>query len=92
MKAQYANIVFISGSEAEEPLNILNDNGINDAIKYLSQWDYGEYHQISKTPAKGTSDKYKQVGDYLITWNNGLGYIGLERIIQNPNGETNVNS
>ena len=39
---KFQEIVFIQGEEAEEPLNLLDNEGESAALQYLAQWDYGE--------------------------------------------------
>lgn len=90
---KYCNIVFLQGSEAEEPLRIYDEEGVEDAIKYLSQWDYGtemEYDLKDEIGA-GTSDKTFRKGNYILTVNTRLGYIGLERaVVENENEKYTV--
>ena len=76
------SIVFIQGDEADEPLGILSDNGEEAAIEYLAQWDYGDETQSatgygSPDDCAGTHDTVYIVGNYALTYNLGLGYIGL---------------
>lgn len=80
--ATYQSIVFIQGDEANEPLDILDRDGAAAAVRYLAQWDYGDENgspEMTESSA-GTSDRQERHGDYLLTWNNRLGYIGLERV------------
>jgi len=81
----YQQIVFAQGDDAVEPLEILN-NGEDAAIEYLSQWDCGE-GEISEKPSSGNSDYVIEKDGYRLTYNLRLGYIGLERIIQNQDEE-----
>lgn len=77
----YQSIVFMQGEESDKVLRLLDGEGIAAAIDYLSQWDMGD-GETSDKPSRGTHDNYKQVGDFLLTWNEGLGYIGLERVLE----------
>lgn len=77
----YAPIIFMEGEEAEEPLRLLKKKSVLAAVRYLSQWDCGEYYDVREEPAKGTSDNYEVHMGYLISWNSFLGYIGLEKIL-----------
>jgi hypothetical protein len=72
---KYQNVIFMQGDDAIEPLKILDDKGVEDAVEYLAQWDYGE-GEVIDWPA-GTNDDYEEVGEYIIMWNSRLGYIGM---------------
>jgi len=78
---KYASVVFLQDSEADEPLDILNNEGREAAINYLSQWDYGEYYDIREESGKGSNDRSLEHNGYLLSYNTGIGYIGLEKII-----------
>lgn len=79
---QYQRIVFMQGDEADEPLRILDEQGEESAIEYLSQWDYGE-GEVFDDPSSGTDDDVYETGDgYRLSYNTRLGYIGLESIIE----------
>lgn len=78
---KYANIVFMQGSEADEPLDILNNDGPEALLAYLQQWDYGEYYDVSDEPSAGSGDRTIEMGEYIISYNSRIGYIGLEKII-----------
>lgn len=41
MAKKYVQIVFAQGDNATEPLSILDVQGVEAAIDYLSQWDNG---------------------------------------------------
>ena len=83
---EYFDIVFLSDSEATEPLEILDQHGEDRAMEYLAQWDYGGENEHSPSTRKpwGTSDHVVQTqldnGDiYYMSYNTRLGYIGLSR-------------
>ena len=75
----FQRIVFLQGDEAIEPINILNNEGKDAAINYLAQWDMGDRGEVMDELAAGSSDSTYEAGDYLLSWNTGLEYIGLER-------------
>jgi hypothetical protein len=54
---------------------------IEAVVDYLAQWDSGEYHDIGPTTRAGVRDDRSQVDAYLLTWNAGLGYVGLEVLL-----------
>jgi hypothetical protein len=75
---KYENVVFLQGDDANEPLRILNDEGEDAALEYLKQWHYpGEHQGVAKLGA-GTADNVYEKDGYILTWNDKVGYIGLE--------------
>ncbi|OQA82032.1 MAG: hypothetical protein BWY31_03441 [Lentisphaerae bacterium ADurb.Bin242] len=79
---EYMSIVFIQNEEAEEPLNILEAQGKGAALQYLRQWDYGEDdgETYPENPA-GSGDSTYREGNYIMSYNSSMGYIGLCKII-----------
>lgn len=81
------SIVFIQDEEANGPLGILYNEGEEATIEYLSQWDYGDETQFASevnghtysSPADcaGSGDAVSIVGNYALTYNLHLGYVGL---------------
>jgi hypothetical protein len=59
---------------------------VADAFTYMSQWDYGDAGETYPATQAGNSDWQETSADgrYLLTYNVGLGYIGLERIMPEP--------
>lgn len=81
-KILYHNIVFFQGEEADEPLQILDEKGVNKCLDFLAQWDYGSEmeHSPEEIPPWGTSDYVIKKKEYIICYNLRLGYIGLVRL------------
>jgi len=86
--ARYAQIVFIQSSdETPEPERILKEQGEQALFDYLIQWDYGHESEcdIRDESSAGKRDHVVsfQVGEdkYIMTYNLGLPYFGLERLI-----------
>lgn len=77
----YASIIFLQGSEAEEPLDILRKKGEKAAMAYMKQWDNGEYNFPTEKSSAGTSDDLFEKDGYLLSYNQPLGYISLEKIV-----------
>jgi len=75
----YQEIVFMQGDDAEEPLSLLKDD-VDKCFEYLLQWDYGE-GVIHPIPAHGFYDHITIRDDLILSYNNCMGYIALERII-----------
>lgn len=82
MTTKYKRIIFLQGDAAIEPLKILCDQGKEAVLTYLQQWDNGEKSEMFTVSAKGTSDRIHQIDEYIINYNYGLNYIGLEEIIK----------
>lgn len=54
---------------------------IDAAVEYLALWDTGDGGDTGNpAPARGTLDSWAEVGDYALSWNERMGYVGLERI------------
>lgn len=85
----YERIVFMQGDDFEEferEVDAMTSarpalSWEDAAIEYLSQWDAGDGGDGGhETPSRGTSDSWAEHGDYVLTWNDRMGYCGLERI------------
>ena len=95
LPTRYARIVFLQGEEADEVLDKLErweggnsvvyhghtDETVAAAVEHLAQWDFGDEseHDVHDEPAAGPHDRTETVGDYVMSWNLGLSYVGLER-------------
>lgn len=81
---KYKEIVFLQGEEAYEPLNIIDEEGEGEAIlNYLLQWNYGEAEEKeTHTRPWGTDDTLIKHGNYVISYNDRLNYIGLIEITE----------
>jgi hypothetical protein len=80
---KYEEIVFIQGEEAEEPMEILDSQGLEAVLKYLQQWDYGESPVVEMDYLLnvGNSDIIEEINGYLISYQRGIPYIGLTKIV-----------
>ena len=77
----YINIVFLQESEADEAMEILNNDGKMACIEYLSQWDFGDGLEEEDSPW-GKADELFQHEDLVLSWNSGLPYVSLTRIVE----------
>lgn len=76
----YASIVFLQGDEAEvkEAFEILDKKGEEGLLDYLLQWDYGDAPiETMKRIPWGLKDSLFKKGSYVVSYNVGLGYVGL---------------
>lgn len=88
-QARFIGVVFQQGDDAAETLEILNERGWHAAIEYLAQWDLGPE---SEETAEANGHVYDEVqigewdticvsGDYVMTYDQALGHVGLVRRI-----------
>lgn len=74
---RYEQIIFMQGHEADEAMDILNNDGPEAAMEFLKQWHYPGQHDGSKELGHGTQDKTFEKDGYIMSWNPYLPYIGL---------------
>ena len=87
---RYEDVVFLDGSEADEALSILNQEGEDAAMEYLKQWhDHGNHMGREELPF-GTSDRTYEKDGYIMGYNEPLGYISLVYDSQNDMNESGV--
>ncbi|MFW6219308.1 MAG: hypothetical protein ACOC33_00440 [bacterium] len=75
---KYENVVFLQGEEAEEPLQILKEKGEDAALEYLKQWHDPGNHEGDDKLNHGTNDDVYEKDNYIMSYNDSLGYIGLQ--------------
>jgi hypothetical protein len=84
-KMKYSDIILMEGSEAQGVLKLLEEEGEESALEFLKQWNYGESTiqemEEGQTPWGRSDDIYRK-DDYVMSYNKGLGYIGLTQIIK----------
>lgn len=76
----YQNIVFMQGDEAISVLDMIENQSEQDALEYLLQWDYGDGLEEENQPW-GESDKLFLHDNLVLSWNTGIPYVSLTRII-----------
>lgn len=81
MASKWIDVVFLQGEEADEPLRILDEEGVEAALDYLAQWDMGDGggEERDESPAGSDDDTY-EVDGYQMNVNMHIGYIGLCRL------------
>jgi len=80
---RYEDVVFMQGEEADEPLEILNDQGQDAALQYLMQWHDTGNHMGSAELGHGSGDQTYEKDGYIMSWNFPLNYIGLQYDLSN---------
>lgn len=81
---KYRQIVFMQEHEADEAMKILDEVGKQAALEYLLQWDYGEGDE-RLTSSAGKNDYLYKKDNYVMSYNLGIPYIGLEEVIGSSN-------
>lgn len=87
-----ASVIFMQGDEGRRVVDALTHTegiemrgvtaaSIEATVDHLAQWDTGEYPDLGSTTRAGIHDHRAQVDAYLLTWNTGLGYVGLEVVL-----------
>lgn len=74
----YEDVVFLQGSEADEALHILENQGQDAALNYLTQWHMLGQHMGSQGAGHGSRDHTYEKDGYIMSWNTDLNYIGLQ--------------
>jgi hypothetical protein len=74
---RYEEVIYLQDHEADHALNILKQDGKDDAMDYLMQWHEPGNHESSNELGTGTSDRIYKKNGYIMYWNPSLGYIGL---------------
>lgn len=81
--ARYYPIVFLQGEEADEAMNMLDEQGEEATLRHLLQtyYDQDSLRALDDDRYKGNADhEYREVIDgetYIMNWNYGIPYIGL---------------
>jgi hypothetical protein len=74
---RYERVVFMQGEEANEVMDILNNDGEDAAMDYLRQWHYPGEGEGSNEIGAGTEDEIYEKDGYTMNWNPYLPYVGL---------------
>jgi len=85
---KYEDVVFMQGEEADEALEILNNQGEDAAMQYLMQWHSPGQHMGSAELGHGSSDQTYEKDGYIMAWNTPLNYIGLQYELSGLDEET----
>ncbi|NBU48223.1 MAG: hypothetical protein EBS34_12455, partial [Flavobacteriales bacterium] len=74
---RYEQVIFLQDNEADHALNILMQDGEDEAMDYLMKWHQPGNHETSKETGFGSSDKTYERDGYIMAWNPTIGYISL---------------
>ena len=90
---RWLNVAFLQGEEADAVLDLIDRDGAEAAIAHLSGYDYGEETTqaalengdvYDDQPPTGSTNRTVQDGRYALTYNHGLGHVGLYREFDTP--------
>jgi hypothetical protein len=76
------NLIFQQGEEATPALDMLDERGPMATIAYLAEVAAEgdpSGQEIRREPAAGQADRTFAADGYILTWDRGGNYIGLER-------------
>jgi hypothetical protein len=76
----YVSIVLLERGEADEPMRLLREQGPEAAIEYCRQWEQPGGGIAQKCPPWGQTDFCRRSGNYVLSYNPVIGYIGLCRV------------
>jgi len=77
---KYREIVFFQDEAASPILRMLTEDQ-EKAFEYMEEWDFGEGEE-SDEPIWGSADCHAYHGDYVISYNRHIGYIGLTHVTE----------
>ena len=84
---RWVSICFLQGEDADEVLQLIDDEGIDAALNHLKSWDYGdestqaalENGHVYESPPTGPLEREVRDGDYDMTYSHSFGYVALYR-------------
>ena len=77
---KFEDIVFLQNSEADEVLNIIEENGEEAGLQYLLQWDQGGGEgELRLIHPAGLRDNSFENEHFVMSYNSKIGYAGLCR-------------
>ncbi len=74
----FEQIVFLQDDEAKEALSILDEKGERETIEFMKQWHNPDAHEVRDESSAGFEDECFWQGNYCLSYNTSLRYIGLE--------------
>jgi|GEM_PF-1470888 len=91
-RQRWASVVFLQGDEADRVLELIERDGPDAAIDYLTGWDFGdetvsaalENGDVTDTPPGVGNDDLSIRDEYALVTNPGLRYVGLSRRFEVP--------
>jgi hypothetical protein len=79
-QASYREIIFLSDSAADDALAMLDTLGAAYTANHLAaEFEPRREPPIALEPFGAPSDDFAELGDYVLSWNGKLNYIGLAK-------------
>lgn len=84
---RWVSICFLQGEDADEVLQLIDEEGVDAALNHLKSWDYGdettqaalENGHVYETPPTGPLEREVRDDDYDMTYSHSFGYVALYR-------------
>lgn len=85
---RWVSVCFLQGEDAEEVLQMIDDEGIDAALGHVKNWDYGdettqaalENGHVYEHPPTGHLEQEVRDGDYVMTYSHSFGHVALYRL------------
>ncbi|MEQ6898282.1 hypothetical protein [Microbacterium sp. KR10-403] len=85
---RWISACFLQEEEADEVLSLIDEDGVDSALNFLKNWDYGdettnaalENGYVYNLPPTGPLEQEVRNGNYDMTYSNSFGYVGLYRL------------
>lgn len=85
---RWISVCFLQGEDADEVLQMIDDEGVDAALGHLKNWDYGdettqaalENGYVYDLPPTGPLEQEVRSGNYDITFSHSFGHVGLYRL------------
>lgn len=86
---RWMSVVFLQGDEADRVLDMIDVDGVDAAVTYLGQWDYGDetrdaalingyvYDEVPQSPTDRVV--LDDESGHALTYNRSFGYVSLLR-------------
>lgn len=86
---KYCSIIFMHDYEDDTGLVLrffVNEVTESELVAYLAQWDFGDESEhcesITDSAPYGAADTIEAIDGYILSYNAGLGYVGLCRLLK----------
>lgn len=85
---RWVSVCFMQGEDAEEVLQMIDDEGIDAALGYVKNWDYGdettqaalENGHVYEHPPTGPLEHEVRDDNYVMTYSHSFGHVALYRL------------
>ena len=85
---RWVSVCFLQGDDAEEVLQMIDQEGIDAALGYVKNWDYGdettqaalENGHVYEHPPTGPLEHEVRDDNYVMTYSHSFGHVALYRL------------